>query len=170
MALQNSWQETHLETPTSTKYQLLNLSDALAPPVQDTMSRQVMISLLKPPYRSILSSDVLHELPLKPPSLFHRRLAPPPTRHFSSSTPTAAKPIVLEQPDKFRPPSHPARLNARRVPRHYPGPPIPAAEKAAQATRKYPHTFPSEGTRMHWFLTNKWVHLWISLVCLYLSS
>ena len=131
------------------------------------MSRRVMLSILRPPYRSILSNDALHDLPLRRPPIFLRRLTAPPTCHASTvATPPKGKPIVLEQPDKFRPPSHPARLNARRVPRSYPGPPLPKAEKEAQATRKYPHTFPNEGTRMYWFLTNKYVHLWITLVYL----
>ena len=145
------------------------LAGQASSPIIDIMSRRVKISICRPPYRSILSYDALHDLPLCR-SPHHFRLPPtPPTRHSSSSSSSttsnsANKSIVLEQPDKFRPPSHPARLNARRMPRQYPGPPIPKAEQEAQATRRYPHTFPNEGTRMFWFLTNRRVHLWISLV------
>ncbi|KIV97733.1 hypothetical protein PV10_01444 [Exophiala mesophila] len=75
------------------------------------------------------------------------------------------KPIVLERPDQFRPPSHPSRLGRRRPT------PGPAAynqgatreEKEKQKTRSYPHTFPNQGTFMHWFLTNRAIHLWITM-------
>ncbi|KAF7512073.1 hypothetical protein GJ744_002786 [Endocarpon pusillum] len=138
------------------------------------MSHRVVISLLKPPHRSILPSNDLHELPLQRPSLFRTKLSSPPARHFSStsssSSSSTTKPILLEKPERFRPPSHPSRLNARRMPRQYAGPAMPEAEKAAQARRKYPHTFPNEGTGMYWFLTNKYVHLWISLGTLFTLS
>lgn len=90
------------------------------------------------------------------------------SRRASNSAPPppsdGGKPIVLEQPDKFRPPSHPQRLGRRR--------PQPAAynqgatqsEKEQQKTRSYPHTFPNKGTFMHWFLTNRMIHLWITMV------
>ncbi|EHY60346.1 hypothetical protein HRR83_000107 [Exophiala dermatitidis] len=72
------------------------------------------------------------------------------------------KPIVLEQPDKFRPPSHPSRLNARRVPRAY-NQAATTEEKQQQKTRRYPHMFPNEGTFMHWFLTDRKIHIWITM-------
>lgn len=79
-------------------------------------------------------------------------------------------PIVLEQPDKFRPPSHPQRLGRRR--------PQPAAynqgttrsEREKQKTKSYPHMFPNQGTFMHWFLTNRMIHVWITLVSFPSSS
>lgn len=91
----------------------------------------------------------------------------------SSSTQSLAasnssKPIVLEEPDKFRPPSHPQRLGRRR--------PSPAAynqgttqqERQQQKNRSYPHMFPNQGSFMHWFLTNRAIHLWITMVRLFL--
>lgn len=112
-----------------------------------------------------------------------------PRRGFSSSTPQRKqsgtktskekKPRTLAQPDKFRPPSHPARrvLQTRdgkpvvREPYNYPGPPLSAKEKEEQQTKQYPNMFPPEGTVMHKFLTTRWIHAWIAMVCsLSLSS
>ncbi|KAH8699291.1 hypothetical protein BGW36DRAFT_407086 [Talaromyces proteolyticus] len=82
------------------------------------------------------------------------------------------KPRTLAQPDKFRPPSHPARRvlptrNGKPVivkePFNYPGPPQSAVEKEAQKTKRYPNMFPPEGTVMHKFLTTRWIHAWIAM-------
>jgi hypothetical protein len=88
---------------------------------------------------------------------------------------------TLAQPDKFRPPSHPQRrvMQTRdgkavvREPFNYPGPALSAKEKEEQQTKRYPNMFPPEGTVMHKFLTTRWIHAWIALVCffsLYLSE
>ncbi|KZF20036.1 hypothetical protein L228DRAFT_270794 [Xylona heveae TC161] len=82
----------------------------------------------------------------------------------SSSSSSGNNQRLLEKPTRFNPPSHPARLPSRRsMPRSYPGPPLSAGEQQAQQTRKYPHMMPTEGTFMHWFLTNQLLHLWITL-------
>ncbi|CAK1356273.1 unnamed protein product [Cercospora beticola] len=81
----------------------------------------------------------------------------PPVRYASSEKPTPPKPRVLEKPDKFRPPSHPSRLKSKT--RYTYGPDLTQAQK----TRRYPHMMPPEGTFLHWFLTNRTIHLWISL-------
>ena len=89
-----------------------------------------------------------------------------PRRHASSSAPPS-KPIVLEQPDKFRPPSHGQRLSRGRGRIGLGGAYNQAStprEQEAQKTRKYPHMFPNEGTFSHWFLTNRAIHLWITIV------
>jgi hypothetical protein len=52
-----------------------------------------------------------------------------------------------------------------REPLNYPGPPLSAKEKEEQATKRYPNMFPPEGTVMHKFLTTRWIHAWIALVC-----
>lgn len=83
-----------------------------------------------------------------------------------------SKPRVLSQPDKFRPPSHPARRvvqtrNGKVVnagPVNYPGPKLSEKEKEEQKTRRYPHMFPPEGTVMFKFLTSRWIHVWIAMV------
>ncbi|KAF7187271.1 hypothetical protein HII31_11359 [Pseudocercospora fuligena] len=80
-----------------------------------------------------------------------------PSRYASSERPAPPKPRVLEKPDKFRPPSHPSRI--RQKTRYSYGPELTQAQK----TKRYPHMMPPEGTFMHWFLTNRTIHLWISL-------
>lgn len=80
--------------------------------------------------------------------------APPPPK-------APPKPRVLEQPDRFRPPSHPQRI--RPKPR-YAGPPLAEHERQAQKKRQYPHMMPPEGTFMHWFLTDRTVHVFITMV------
>ena len=89
------------------------------------------------------------------------------SRQYASSSPRhpEGKPIPLEQPDKFRPPSHPARLSRRNQrPMNYPGIPLTPQEREVQKTKRYPHTFPPEGTWLNWFLNNRAIHLFITLV------
>ena len=86
-------------------------------------------------------------------------------RHASSTTADPNKPIVLDKPDKFRPPSHPQRLvRGRPRPSGY-NQASTAKEQETQRTKRYPHTFPNEGTVMHRFLTNRRIHLFITVVC-----
>lgn len=33
-----------------------------------------------------------------------------------------------------------------------------------QKTKRYPHMMPPEGSFMHWFLTDRTIHLWITIV------
>lgn len=87
------------------------------------------------------------------------RFTPPTTRHASTNIP---KPIRLEKPAKFVPPSHGKRLK-QQIPRHY-GPDLTHAQKTEQATKKYPHMMPAPGTFMFWFLTNRSIHAFITLV------
>jgi hypothetical protein len=95
------------------------------------------------------------------------RLLPPSRNYAAKSKSKKAKlePLtpVLEKPDRFRPPSHPRRIV--KTPRHFPGPPLSEEELAAQRTKRYPNMFPPEGTRLHWFLTNKAIHAVIAMVC-----
>ncbi|EME50322.1 hypothetical protein DOTSEDRAFT_165466 [Dothistroma septosporum NZE10] len=81
----------------------------------------------------------------------------PSVRHASTTPPP--KPRVLAQPDKFRPPSHPSRLRSK-TPRYQYGPELTQEQKTK---KQYPHMMPPEGSFMHWFLTNRTIHLWISL-------
>jgi hypothetical protein len=84
-------------------------------------------------------------------------------RHASKKAPKKnPKPLVLEKPTKFNPPSHGSRL-PRAAPR-YAGPQLSAQEQAAQKTKKYPTMMPPEGSFMHWFLTNRSIHMYIALV------
>lgn len=95
--------------------------------------------------------------------------------NFSSSPATHAtptKPRVLEKPDRFRPPSHPARrvVNPNKMPRNYPGPAPTPKEIAERKTKRYPNMFPPEGTVLYKFLTNKGIHVWISMVTFWHAS
>lgn len=98
-------------------------------------------------------------------------------RNFSTTTqrhqtPASDKPRTLAQPDKFRPPSHPARrvvttrngTKVVREPFNYPGRPLTAKEKEEQKTKRYPNMFPAEGTVLFKFLTSRWIHAWIAMV------
>lgn len=132
------------------------------------MSRRILLSILGPSSRkfssSSSSSTALHAVYDFSPSVLVRRTSPIVVSLRHASTDIPSKTIVLEKPDKFRPPSHSQRLN-RKPPRQYPGPPLSEPERQAQKTKRYPSMFPSEGTSLHWFLTNRWIHLYISLVC-----
>ncbi|KAF2401224.1 hypothetical protein EJ06DRAFT_529357 [Trichodelitschia bisporula] len=92
----------------------------------------------------------------RPTSIQHFRAA------SSKSGKASLKPLVLEKPDKFRPPSHASRPR-NAAPRAFPGPPLSKEELEAQKTKKYPHMMPPEGTFMHWFLTNRMLHAYISM-------
>lgn len=83
-----------------------------------------------------------------------------PVRRHASTQPN--KPLVLEKPERFNPPSHGSRPRAR--PRSYPGPALSEAEKQEQKTKRYPNMMPAEGTFTYWFLTNKMLHTFITLV------
>ena len=84
-------------------------------------------------------------------------------RGYASGKAAASKPKMLDKPTRFNPPSHPAHLN-KAPPRQYPGPPLPFGEQEAQKTRSYPHMMPRPGTWMHWFLTTRSIHVWITMV------
>ncbi|RYP07902.1 hypothetical protein DL764_002268 [Monosporascus ibericus] len=72
-----------------------------------------------------------------------------------------SKPLVLERPERFNPPSHGKRL-PRSVPRHYGGP-VTTEEAQAQRTKQYPGLPPPPNTWSHWFINNRGVHMFITL-------
>lgn len=86
-----------------------------------------------------------------------------PCQHASTDASTS-KPLNLEKPTKFYPPSHPQRLAKRRLPRQYSGPPMSEAQREEQKTKKYPNMMPAEGTFMYWFLNSRLLHMSITLV------
>ncbi|KAI9820587.1 MAG: hypothetical protein M1827_004956 [Pycnora praestabilis] len=108
--------------------------------------------------RFLLPRGLLHHTQKSPP-------APLFIRHAATRT-SPSKPRVLEKPAKFNPPSHPARLN-KKTPKSFPGPPLSFQEMEAQKTKQYPHMMPPEGSFMHWFLTNKSIHVYITLTFLF---
>ncbi|RYO99112.1 hypothetical protein DL763_001713 [Monosporascus cannonballus] len=71
------------------------------------------------------------------------------------------KPLVLEKPERFNPPSHGKRL-PRSVPKHYGGP-MTTGETQAQRTKQYPGLPPPPNTWSHWFINNRGVHMFITL-------
>lgn len=79
--------------------------------------------------------------------------------------PKNSKPLVLEKPAKFNPPSHGSRL--RKEPPRYPGPQLSAEEAARQGMKKYPHLMPPPGTFLHWFLNSRSIHIYITLGTLF---
>ena len=83
-----------------------------------------------------------------------------PQHRYASAS--AAKPRVLEKPTRFNPPSHGRRLK-ERMPRNY-GPSLTKEQKVEQDTKQYPSMMPPKGTFMHWFLTNRSIHVWITMV------
>lgn len=129
-------------------------------------SHRAMQTLLRP--RLALQYRNLRQSPRESPATAHS------TRLFHISRPAPAsnepsKPIVLEKPDRFRPPSHAARRNARSTTAVYGAGAaynqgMTERERLASKTKSYPNMFPEEGTRMHWFLTTRWVHLFIAMV------
>ncbi|EAW14161.1 uncharacterized protein ACLA_071940 [Aspergillus clavatus NRRL 1] len=124
--------------------------------------------------RGMPSQRTLHALARRstPTRLSTVTSIPSTRRCASSDNSTSAKPRVLAQPDKFRPPSHPARRvvqtrNGKVVggggPINYPGPRLSEKEKEEQKHREYPNMFPPEGTVMYKFLTSRWIHIWIAM-------
>lgn len=104
----------------------------------------------------------------------HRLRRPDQLRAKSTSSNPAGKtggdkPIVLEKPARFNPPSHGSRLprnaGGKTAPpsQHYGGE-LSAAEKQAQARRDYPGMMSPEGTWSHWLWNSRGIHLFITLV------
>jgi hypothetical protein len=76
------------------------------------------------------------------------------------------KPIVLEKPLKFNPPSHGSRLRNKTMPKYYGGVVTPE-ELAAQRQKSYPGMMAPEGTVAHFFWHSRMLHTCITLVRLY---
>lgn len=75
------------------------------------------------------------------------------------------KPIVLEQPTRFNPPSHGARLPKKGRPQqqHYGGS-LSSEEISSQRRREYPGMMAPQGTWAHWFWNSRGLHLSITMV------
>ena len=71
---------------------------------------------------------------------------------------------VIPQPDKYRPPSHSKRAPNRNLENKIYGAPVSEEDKKRMATKKYPNMMSPEGTFSHWFLHNRAIHLWITMV------
>ncbi|KAL1880011.1 hypothetical protein VTK73DRAFT_6401 [Phialemonium thermophilum] len=79
---------------------------------------------------------------------------------FASTT--GSKPIVLEKPERFNPPSHGSRLPKKTTPRHYGGD-LSSEEVQAQKKKDYPGLMAPEGTWAHWFWHSRALHLFITM-------
>jgi hypothetical protein len=71
---------------------------------------------------------------------------------------------VIPQPDKYRPPSHGRRTPRSETQQKSYGPKLSAEDRDRMRTKKYPNMMSPEGTFSHWFLNNKVIHLWITMV------
>ncbi|KAF2667651.1 hypothetical protein BT63DRAFT_426508 [Microthyrium microscopicum] len=71
------------------------------------------------------------------------------------------QPIVLEQPDAFRPPSHGARPRRKRSKFVY-GKELTDHDREDLESRNYPYMMPSQSTTMGKFLRSKWIHVFIA--------
>ncbi|KAF2431094.1 hypothetical protein EJ08DRAFT_611324 [Tothia fuscella] len=116
-----------------------------------------------------LTTPIRLARPPRPSQLPCLRLTLPISHHHlrnasSSTTPNDSnlRPLILEKPDKFRPPSHPARIKPKNT-RWSQGPPLSDEDIKRQKTKKYPNMMPPEGTVMYYFLTNRSIHIWISM-------
>ncbi|KOS21881.1 hypothetical protein ESCO_002134 [Escovopsis weberi] len=87
------------------------------------------------------------------------------------------KPLPLEKPARFNPPSHGSRLKKSGSgsgsggsfippPKHY-GRPLTAEEVAAQKKTHYPGLMAPEGTWSHWFWHNRLLHTFITMGTLF---
>ncbi|KAI1820948.1 hypothetical protein F4861DRAFT_29741 [Xylaria intraflava] len=116
--------------------------------------------------------------PTRPPKTTSKAYASKPASHAPASEPIAraaapeptsaapkavdpSKPIVLEKPERFNPPSHGARLPRSR-PKHYGGP-MGAEEVRAQSQRTYPGLPPPPNTWSSWFINSRWIHTVITV-------
>ncbi|KAI1631920.1 hypothetical protein F4809DRAFT_629963 [Biscogniauxia mediterranea] len=99
--------------------------------------------------------------PRQKPSPPWRTSPSPPSPPPPPQAADPSKPIVLEKPERFNPPSHGARL-PRSMPKHYGGP-ATADEVKAQRERSYPGMPPPENTWSHWFIHSRGIHLFITL-------
>lgn len=80
----------------------------------------------------------------------------------TSSSSRDGKPIVLEKPARFNPPSHGSRLPRNQGPKHYGGN-LTDAELKAQKQRDYPGMPPPKGSKAHGIIHSRTLHLCISL-------
>lgn len=118
---------------------------------------------LRPMFHRLTQSLPRYQIPktLRQHTASNHRAFTTSPRMSSSSSAITDKSRILEKPARFNPPSH----GSRRVrPRAYPGPRLSEAEVEQQRTKRYPNMMPPEGSFMFRVLTNRSLHLWITLV------
>jgi len=109
----------------------------------------------------LTTPNMITRLTRSPLARFLNTVAIPKARHASNSAPITDKSQILEKPTRFNPPSHGARRVQRKM---YPGPRLSDEDVHRQKTKRYPNMMPPEGSFMYSFLTDRRLHLWISLV------
>ncbi|KAI1769623.1 hypothetical protein GGR53DRAFT_8972 [Hypoxylon sp. FL1150] len=108
------------------------------------------------------SSAVAEPAPVTPAPEVVKTETTPTTKPAATPAPVdPSKPLVLEKPERFNPPSHGARL-PRSTPKHYGGP-MSDAELQAQSVKTYPGLPPPDNTWTHWFIHSRSIHLFITL-------
>ncbi|KAK8193701.1 hypothetical protein IWZ00DRAFT_543524 [Phyllosticta capitalensis] len=116
--------------------------------------------------RALLRLNASRQLSARPllqtPSALHAAAI----RYASSKTPSENKPRILEKPDKFRPPSHGAKLPTRKRPTYQYGPSLTPEELEAQKTKKYPNMEPPKGTWAYYLVKSVRFHSFIALFVL----
>jgi hypothetical protein len=116
--------------------------------------------LLRPQTRLLLQNPAL----LRHASTPAKSLSAEFLRRRAAQQQKEKAPPVIPQPDKFRPPSHSARKPNRNLENRIYGAPVSEEDKKRMATKKYPNMMSPEGTFSYWFLHNKAIHLWITMV------
>lgn len=120
---------------------------------------------LRPHIRLLVKSQNL--LPRTTTRLVHPAHTPSSRRSkkptSSITSPTDSGPIILEQPDAFRPPSHPARIRPRK-PRMTYGRDLTEADYEHMESKTYPYSMPGRNTVMYKFMHSRGLHAFISLV------
>jgi len=128
---------------------------------------------MKAPMSGLSGSDPRVLLNLTYPAMFRPRTLS--TRIIASKVRSASttakgnaadpsKPIRLEQPTKFVPPSHPSRKNGWSMPKSY-GAKWTETEREQSSQRHYPGLMAPRGTWAYWFWHSRAIHLCITLVC-----
>ncbi|KAI1287214.1 hypothetical protein F5Y03DRAFT_124050 [Xylaria venustula] len=145
----------------STKSAASKAAKASAPtkPTQKLPTKASASTPSKPTARDTAPTPATPTAPAAKPAV--RAVAPKPAVATTRPTPDPSKPIVLEKPERFNPPSHGSRL-PRSTPRHYGGA-MTAEEVQAQSRKSYPGLPPPPDTWSHWFINNRGIHMFITL-------
>jgi hypothetical protein len=157
-----------------------NFSDHLQLSIDRTSASLHAPASHPPPTMASLSIPrfLLPRQPLLRPSRFTQALLPTAhVRHVSSPRQLSAeferrraaaastKQKVMPQPDAYRAPSHGKTIRRADagLGKVY-GPKLSEQDRKRMATKKYPNMMSPEGTFSHWFLNNRVIHLWITMV------
>ena len=176
----------------SAKPLVRGLGDLYVSPPQTSTSQPhcaTTISALRAQSHSVHTMASLHSIPrfllprgpsllrIRTPSPYPSRILPLALRYTSTLPPRPKslaeqirKPSVIPQPDKYRPPSHGRRTPRSETAMRSYGPKLSEEDKERMRTKKYPNMMSPEGTFSHWFLNNRAIHLWISMVRFCVSS